>query len=98
MINIGDKLHLNDKNVYIVASKCEYESKNYFILVDENNYQNIKICYEKVENNSVVEVMDEQLHQRLLPLFAKTSEYILKNNEEQIKQLVEILKSENVQN
>jgi len=98
MINIGDKLHLNDKNVYIVASKCNYEGKNYFILIDEINYQNIKICYEKAENNSVVEVLNKELHEKLLPLFAKTSEYILKNNEEQIKQLAEILKEEDNQN
>ena len=78
MANIGDKLHLNDKNVYIVASKCEYQNKTYLMLVDENNFENIKICYEKEENNSVVEVLDNQIHQELLSHFAKTSEYILK--------------------
>ena len=98
MANIGDKLHLNDKNVYIVASKCEYQNKTYLMLVDENNFENIKICYEKEENNSVVEVLDNQIHQELLSHFAKTSEYILKNNEEQIKQLVEILKQQSDQN
>jgi len=98
MVNIGDKLHLNDKNVYIVVSKCEYQNKTYLMLADENNFENIKICYEKEENNSVVEVLDNQIHQQLLPHFAKTSEYILKNNEEQIKQLAEILKQQNDQN
>jgi len=97
MTGIGDKLHLNDKNVYIVASKCEYKNKTYLMLVDENNFENIKICYEKEDNNSVVEVLDNQIQQELLPHFAKTSEYILKNNEEQIKQLAEILKQQNNQ-
>ena len=98
MTNIGDRLYLNDKNSYLVVSKAEYEGKMYYMLLDDNNPENIKICYEKPENNSVVEILDEQLIQNLGPSFAKTSEIILKNNEKQIQELIEILKNQNAQN
>lgn len=68
-IEIKDTVTLDDNNDYVVVSKTLYENKNYIYLIDTNNITNVKFCYENVENNSLIEVDDQELIKKLLPLF-----------------------------
>ncbi len=71
IINIKDTLTLDDNNEYVVISKINYESKNYYYLLDKNNKENFKFCYEDKEE--LVEVDDKQLATKLLPLFVEVA-------------------------
>ena len=71
IINIKDILTLDDNNEYVVISKINYESKNYYYLLDKNNIENIKFCYE--DNEELVEIDDKELVTKLLPLFVEAS-------------------------
>ena len=71
IINIKDTLTLDDNNEYVVISKINYESKNYYYLLDKNNKENFKFCYEDQEE--LVEVDDKQLATKLLPLFVEAA-------------------------
>ena len=78
MIDIKDVLTLDDKNEYVVVSKINYESKIYYYLVDINNNNNLKFCYE--DNNELVEIEDKELTTKLLPMFLEVSKGELNNN------------------
>ena len=67
MIDIRDILTLDDNNEYVVVSKVTYENKIYYYLVDKNNNENLKFCYENTD--SLVELNDKVLVTKLLPLF-----------------------------
>lgn len=71
IINIKDTLTLDDNNEYVVISKINYESKNYYYLLDKNNKENFKFCFEDKEE--LVEVDDKQLATKLLPLFVEVA-------------------------
>ncbi len=68
-IDIKDTLILSDYNEYVVVSKVEYEDKYYYYLVDINNNENLKFCCQN--GDELVELNDEKLTTRLLPLFLK---------------------------
>ena len=70
-INIKDTLTLDDNNEYVVISKINYESKNYYYLLDKNNEANFKFCYE--DNEEFVEIEDKKLTTKLLPLFVEVA-------------------------
>ena len=70
-INIKDTLTLDDNNEYVVISKVNYESKNYYYLLDKNNEENFKFCYE--DNEELVEIEDKKLTTKLLPLFVEVA-------------------------
>ncbi len=70
-INIKDTLTLDDNNEYVVISKINYESKNYYYLLDKNNEENFKFCYE--DNEELVEIEDKKLNTKLLPLFVEVA-------------------------
>lgn len=78
IIGIKDILTLDDKNDYVVVSKINYENKTYYYLVDINNNENLKFCYE--DNNELVEIEDKELTTKLLPMFLKVSKEELSNN------------------
>ena len=59
-INIKDTLTLDDNNEYVVISKVNYESKNYYYLLDKNNEE-------------LVEIEDKKLTTKLLPLFVEVA-------------------------
>lgn len=67
MIDIKDIVTLSDKNEYQVISKVNYEYRIYYYLVDINEISNIKFLYEN--GNKLTEVEDEELVNKLLPLF-----------------------------
>lgn len=77
MIEIKDILTLDDNNDYVVVSKINYENKIYYYLVDNNDNNNLKFCYE--ENNELVEITDKDLNTKLLPLFLEASKEELNN-------------------
>lgn len=76
MIEIKDILTLSDNNKYIVVSKVNYENKNYYYLINENN-SDIKFCYE--DNNELVELDDKELTTKLIPLFIEVTKQVLFN-------------------
>ena len=76
-ININDKITLSNHKKYLVTSKITYESKTYYYLLDIDTGKEIKICYENVEKESMIEVKDNELLQTLFPLFMKKSQEVM---------------------
>jgi len=72
-IAIKDTITLSDGNSYVVVSKTNYNDNTYYYLVDRDNHENIKFCFEKAKNGSVLEINDKNLIQQLLPIFLKAS-------------------------
>lgn len=70
MINIKDSLTLDDDNEYVVVSKVNYETKEYYYILDKYNSSNYKFCY--LDNEELVEVEDENLIKTLLPLLVNS--------------------------
>ena len=68
-IKIKDVVTLSDDIRYAVVSKVNYENNVYYYLAEINNVTNIKFLVENKERNSLVEVEDKELIQKLLPLF-----------------------------
>ena len=62
---------MDDENEYVVISKVYYNNKNYYYLLDKNNYSNTLFCYE--ENDELVEINDKELTTKLLPLFVEVA-------------------------
>lgn len=79
IINIKDTLTLDDNNEYVVVSKVNYEKKNYYYLLDKNDNTNFKFCYE--DKDDLVEIDDNKLNTKLLPLFLQASKDILKKQD-----------------
>ena len=77
IINIKDVLTLNDNNQYVVISQINYDNKNHYYLLDKNNYQNVKFCFE--DNEELVEIDDKELTTRLLPLFIEVAQKEIDN-------------------
>ncbi len=77
-IEIKDTILLDDNNEYVVVSKINYESKNYYYIVDKNNNAHLKICYEDGED--LVELNDKELTTKLLPLFYNEVKDMISNN------------------
>ena len=76
-INIKDKITLSNHKKYLVISKITYENKTYYYLLDIETGKEIKICYENVEKESMIEVKDSELLQTLFPLFMKKSQEVM---------------------
>lgn len=72
-IEIKDVVTLSDNIRYAVVSKVNYENNIYYYLTEIENIANIKFLVENKERNSLVEVEDKELIQKLLPLFVKES-------------------------
>ena len=77
MVDIKDVLTLSDNNEYVVVSKIFYENKIYYYLVDINNNNNIKFCFQ--DNNDLIEVEDKELNTKLLPLFLEVAKKEINN-------------------
>ena len=75
MIEIKDSLILSDNCEYVVASKASYNNNVYLYLIDIQNNTNFKFV--RLDDNKVIEVSDDKLCARLLPLFLKESKSIL---------------------
>lgn len=66
-INIKDVITLDDNQKYVVVSKVFYENKNYYYIIDKDNFKNIKFVYE--DKDELVEFNNKELITKLLPLF-----------------------------
>ena len=75
IINITDVLTLSDNNEYVVVSKTNYDSIEYYYLIDKNNDANVKFCY--LDNDELVELDDKELTTKLIPFFVKEMDKIL---------------------
>lgn len=74
-IEITDVLTLDDNNDYVVVSKAKYQNKNYYYLSDTKKPENIIFCYE--EKDELVELKDNDLIMKLLPLFVNNTSKII---------------------
>lgn len=74
-MDIKDILTLSDKRRYVIASKTNYEEKDYLYLVDLADNKNIKFCY--LDNDEIVIVSDIKLIEKLLPLLLKEMKSVL---------------------
>lgn len=72
-IDIKDVVTLSDNIRYVVVSKTNYENNVYYYLTEIENLSNIKFLVENKERNSLIEVEDKELIQKLLPLFVNES-------------------------
>ncbi len=71
LINIKDILVLDDNKEYVVVSKINYNDIEYYYLIDKNDNSNIRFCY--FNNFELIELNDEKLIAKLLPLFLKVT-------------------------
>ena len=76
-IDIRDIVSLSDNKRYVVVSKTNYENAVYYYLAELDNINNIKFLTENKANNSLIEVEDKELIQKLLPLFINESKEVL---------------------
>ena len=67
MIEIKDIITLSDQNEYQVVSIVDYEYRIYYYLVDINEISNVKFLYKN--GDKLTEVEDEELVNKLLPMF-----------------------------
>ncbi len=72
MLNIGDTVELEEQKEYVIVSKSTYDNKLYYYMIDINDSENIKFCYE--DSGDLVETKDSDKIKKMLPLFLK--EYI----------------------
>lgn len=70
-IDIKDKITLNDRNVYVVVGKVDYQGKIYYYLIEANQHSTFKICYEKMGTNILANSEDKDINTTLIPLFAE---------------------------
>lgn len=87
MIEITNLVTLSDDNEYVVVSKTVYNNVTYYYLVDINNNKNIKFLYQ--DNDELVEIEDDELIKRLLPLFLEEIKEVISEDElEEIKSVI----------
>ncbi len=70
MIEIKDIITLSNQKQYVVASKANFESKIYYLLINEDNIKDIILVYQKDENNVTI-VNNDIIFKQLIPLFLK---------------------------
>ena len=72
-----DVVTLNDDLTYAVVSKIIYKGETYFCFGNHNNPGKFKILKENEKNGKLLEITNQDLIQKLLPLFLKDSINIL---------------------
>lgn len=76
-IEFKDIITLDDNKKYVVASKINYENKDYIYIIDISDYSNIKVA--EVKNDGVqirITIIDyhkQELLNKIIPLFLKES-------------------------
>lgn len=68
-LNKNNFVMLSDNMNYLVVSNVIYEDKDYYLLVDINNYSNIKFVV--INNNEVFEIKDRKILNKILNLVIK---------------------------
>lgn len=73
-----DVLTLSDDKEYTICAKVCYEGVDYYYLSDNENIENVKFVEHDKENNDMIVMDNPELFDKLLPLFAKRAEEVLK--------------------
>lgn len=73
-----DILTLSDNNEYTICAKVCYDGIDYYYLSDNSNIENVKFVEHDKENNDMIVLDNPELFDKLLPLFAKRAEEVLK--------------------
>ncbi len=69
IIDVLDTLLLSDNKEYVVTGKINYNSIDYYYLIEKEEKQEVKFCYQR--ENKMVEVDDENLIRNLIALFCE---------------------------
>lgn len=71
-IDIKDIITLSDEKNYVVVSKIDYDEDIYYYLTDVDDNVNTKFLVQNKERSeSLLEVKDAELLQKLFPMFLK---------------------------
>ena len=63
------------------SGKVNYENNIFYYLIDELNNENIKFCMENKKNdNSIIEIENQELINTLLPMFLNETKEELKKD------------------
>ena len=73
MYNFLERLVLEDKKEYIVASRAEVNGINFYLLVDINNPQNFMYCRESEDGKKIAEVKDPKILKDLVYVLYENS-------------------------
>lgn len=77
MIDKKDIIELDDNKNYIVISKVKYNAEYYFYLLQVEDQESVIFGY--MQNDEFVEVTDQSLIRKLIPLFANENKEILES-------------------
>lgn len=66
IIDIGDRITLNDNRKYLVSSKVVYDNSLYYLLTDLENISEYKICL-LTSKNTLIRINDEDVINKLVP-------------------------------
>ena len=76
-IDIKDTLILDNNKQYIVISKANYNNQTYYYIVEETNKNNdTKFCYQR--NDELIEITDNELIKKIVPLLVENSNNAMK--------------------
>ena len=71
-IDIKDIITVSDEKNYVVVSKIDYDEDIYYYLTDVDDNVNTKFLVQNKERSeSLLEVKDAELLQKLFPMFLK---------------------------
>lgn len=75
MINVKDVITLSDDKKYCVTSKTIYEGTTYYLLIDIDDFKNVKICSERIDNGTIklTQINDIGLQNKIMLLFGKNA-------------------------
>ncbi len=81
----NDILKLSDGKKYIVCCSLDYQNCKYLYLLDEEDTKNFKFCLliKNEEDLELEDVEDQETLDKILPLFSKKAQELLKEVTEQ---------------
>ena len=79
MLEIKDKVTLSNGRKYLVTSKAIYKNNIYYLLIDDNDLNNVKIVLE-TKRKTLKEVLDKELITKLALYFVKNSVTVIKED------------------
>ena len=79
MLEFGDIITLENDKKYLVASTCNYNSKNYVYLVNIEN--NIDCILASLQEDNIEQVTDNELFIKIMPLIIDNADSEILNGE-----------------
>jgi hypothetical protein len=83
MMDMQDVVTLSNGSKYVVISKIILDNQVYYFLINEDNQEDIKFVLE-LENNGLRPIEDNNLINKLAPLFLEEANNHLSEEEKQI--------------